>query len=145
MTEPILSSLDAEECLIGALLLHEPDFSALELFSDEDVFYDHLKPVLKAVRELHLSGKAVAAATVLYVLEPILDSLEWRGDTGEVMLIELLNRRMLDPMCWSARACAGIIHAYADKRRTLKEAQDAAKLTFEEVMSRARTRYVGEM
>lgn len=145
MNEPKLADIDAEECLIGALLLHEPDFSALELFSDEDVFYEHLRPVLKAVRELHLSGKTVAAATVLYVLEPILDSLEWRGDTGEVMLIELLNRRMLDPMCWSARACAGIIHAYAGKRKALREAQDAAKLTFEEVMQRARVRYAGEL
>ena len=145
MPELKLSDIDAEECLVASLLLHDPDFSALDLVADEDCFYDHLRPIVSTIRALRARGKPVGTVTVLYALEPILDSLEWRGDRGEVMILELLSRRMFDPNCWYAPAMASVIHAYAERRKALAKAQEAAKQTFQEVLESERVRYEGEM
>ena len=143
MPEPKLASLDAEESLVTALLLHE-DFACLEEFTDDELWYDHLRPVVGMVRLLRGAGKPCGAVFVLAALEPRLDDLEWRGDRGEVMLLDLLSRHLTDVQAYYSRQLGRLVHYYAERRKALVEAQAAALLTFNEVLGAARSRYEGE-
>lgn len=141
---PVLSSLETEESFIAALLLHE-DYAGLTEATDDEFFYDHLRPVVAAVRMLRGAGKPCGTVFVLAVLEPRLDSLEWKGDRGEVLILDILSRRVTDVQSYYGRQLGRLIHYYADRRKAVREAQEAAMLTYNEVLDRARGRYEGEL
>lgn len=123
--------LEVEEALIGGLLLY-PDPRALLEVADEDMFYDHLRPVLKAIRVLSGAGKPVNVITVLYALEPQLDSLSWRGDVGEVLLMDIVTRHATNPAACSPVAMANIVHNYAERRRALQRAHKEGTRKYQE-------------
>ena len=144
MTEPKLASLDAEEALLAALLLFE-DFAGLDEFTDDELFYDHIRPFVGAVRMLRDAGKPCGAVFVLVALEPQLDALEWRSDRGEALLMDILGRRVADVQAYYSRQLGRLVHYYAERRKALVEAQAAALLTFNEVLGAARKQYEGEL
>lgn len=144
MDAPKLSSLEAEECAVAAALLHD-DAAFLEEAADEDWFYDHLRPIASAVRMLRRAEKPHGTVFVLAVLEPRLDALTWQGDSGETLILDILSRRVADPQAYYSRALGKLIHYYAEKRRAMQEAQEAAKRTFTETLDAARKRYEGEL
>ena len=115
-------SIEVEEALIAGLLLVEVD--GLSEVADEDMFYDHLRPLLKAIRALHHAGKPVNSITVMYALGDRLDSLSWKGDVGEVMVTDLLSRHALNPVIYAPMAMASIVHNYAERRRGLRRAHE---------------------
>lgn len=141
---PVLSSREVEEALVAAFLLHD-DFAALDEFTEEEVWYDDIRAVTGAVRMLRGAGKPCGTVFVLAVLEPRLDSLEWKGDRGEVLILDLLSRHLTDVQAYYGRQLGRLVHYYADRRKALVEAQDAAKRTFAETFDAARKRYEGEM
>ena len=141
---PKLASLEVEEALVAALLLFD-DFAALEEFTDEEIFYEHLRPLTATVRMLRRANKPCGTVFVLAVLAPRLDELEWKGDRGEVLVLDLLSRHVTDVQAYYGRQLGRLVHYYANQRKALREAQDAALRTFEETMELARARYEGEM
>ena len=120
-----LHDLATEEALVAALLLHD-DFAALEHFEDNDLWYDHLRPIIAAVRQLHAAGKPCGTVFVLHALESQLDSLSWRGDVGEVMLLDLLGRHVDSVQSYYGPALGQLVHFYAQRRRNVQDAQVAA-------------------
>ena len=65
--EPKLHSLAVEEALVTALLLHE-EYDALEEFTDEEVWFDHIRPIISTVRMLRGANKPCGTVFVLAVL-----------------------------------------------------------------------------
>ena len=116
-----LHDLATEEALVAALLLHD-DFAALEHFSDNDLWYDHLRPIIAAVRQLHAAGKPCGTVFVLFALDSQLDSLSWRGDVGEVMLLDLLGRHVESVQSYYGPALGQLVHFYAQRRIALQQA-----------------------
>jgi hypothetical protein len=131
MPQPILWSLDCEEALTASLLLHD-ESRALDYFTDDEVWFGHLRPVLGMVRRLHALGKPYGPVFVLHALqaEHRLDELEWRGDSAEVMLADLLSRRMFDPQAWYGPALGLQVHSLAEERKRRERAQVAALQAF---------------
>jgi hypothetical protein len=144
VSAPILASLEAEECAIAAALLHD-DAAFLEEAADEDWFYDHLRPIASAVRMLRRAEKPCGTVFVLEVLSRQLDELTWQGDSGEVLILDILSRRVADPQAYYSRALGRLIHYYAEKRKAMQEAREAATRTFTETLDAARKRYEGEL
>jgi hypothetical protein len=144
MPNLVLHSLEVEEALITALLLHD-DFAGLEEFTDDELWYDHLRPVVAMVRKLHAAGKPCGIVFVLVALQPVLDDMEWRGDRGEVMLVDLLSRHLTDVQAYYGRQLGRLVRHYAKRRAALQEAQGAATRTFAEVLDRARASYGSEL
>lgn len=144
MSAPVLHSLETEEALVAALLLHD-DFAGLEEFTDEEVWYDHIRPIISTVRMLRGKDKPCGTVFVLAVLEPRLDELEWRGDKGETLLLDLLSRHVTNVQAYYGRSLGKLVHYYAERRRAMTEAQEAAKRTFTETLEHARKRYEGEL
>lgn len=141
---PKLASLDAEECCVAAALLHD-DTAFLEETTDEDFFYDHTRTLTGAVRMLRNREKPCGAVFVLAVLEPQLDALSWRGDTGEALVLDLLSRRVADPQAYYSRQLGKLVRYYALRRKAMREAQEAAQRTFTETFDAVRKRYEGEL
>lgn len=144
MSGPTLFSLEVEEALCAALLLHD-DLAGLEECEDADLWYDHTRAIVGAVRVLSGANKPCGTVFVLALLEPRLDTLAWKGLQGEALILDILSRHLSDPQAWYSRQLGRLIHYYADRRKAMKEAQEAAKLTFSEVMDAARRRYEGEL
>jgi len=126
-----LHDLDLEECLLAALLLHD-DFAALRHFTDDDLWYDHLRPFISTIRRLHAAGKPSGAVFVLHALESQLDSLEWRGNRGEALLMDLLGRRMFDVQTFHGVSLGMLIHNYALMRKALRRAQSEGARLYQE-------------
>lgn len=122
-------SLDAEEALIAACLLHD-DFAGLEECEDRDIWYDHLRPVVEVIRRLHAAGEPAGAVFVLYELRDVLDDLEWRGERGEVMILDLLSRRLADPQAWYGRQLGRLVHRHAEERRNMARAEEETRQTY---------------
>lgn len=141
---PKLSSLEAEECAVAAALLHD-DAAFLEEAADEDFFYEHIRPVISAVRMLRGADKPCGTVFVLAALSSRLDALTWQGDSGEVLILDILSRRVADPQAYYSRQLGRLIHYYAEKRKAMQEAQEAAKRTFTETLDMARAKYLGEI
>ena len=146
MDAPKLADLAVEEALVAALLLHE-DFGGLEECDDDELFYDHTRAIVSAVRVLRGKDKPCGTVFVLAMLasQGKLDEVEWKGDSGEVCVIDLLSRHMLNVETFYSRQLGKLVRYFANKRKALREAQDAALRTFEEVYVDARKRYEGEM
>lgn len=123
MPPQVLSSLDAEEALVAGMLLYADTRALLEV-SDEDMFYDHLRPVLRAIRTLSGASKPVNVITIMYALESQLDSIAWKGDVGEVLIMDILTRHVANPAACSPVAMANIVHNYAERRRALQRAHE---------------------
>lgn len=121
MRPQVLSSLDAEEALVAGMLLYSDTRALLEV-SDEDMFYDHLRPVLRAIRTLSGAGKPVNLVTVMYALEPQLDSIAWKGEVGEALITGIVSHHAMNPAACSPVAMANIVHNYAERRRGLQAA-----------------------
>jgi hypothetical protein len=88
--------------------------------------------VLSTIRALHTAGKPSGTVFVLYALEPILDSLEWAGDRGEVMLLELLSRRAQDVQAFHGVSLAKLVHHYATRREATQRGEKAAVRAYRE-------------
>lgn len=142
--EPKLASLEAEECAVAAALLHS-DTDFLEETTDEDFFYDHTRAIVSAVRMLRSREKPYGTVFLLAMLEPQLDSLSWRGETGEELVLDLLSRHVADPQTYYSRQLGRLVRYYAERRKALREAQEAAQRTFTETYDAVRKRYQGEM
>lgn len=141
-----LSSLEAEECAVTAALLFE-DCAFLEEAADSDFFYDHIRPVVSTVRMLRGAGKPCGTVFVLQVLarNGTLDTLSWQGDAGEVLVLDILSRHVGDVQAYYSRQLGRLIHYYAEKRRALREAQEAATRTYSEQMAVFMERYAHEL
>lgn len=144
MPPPVLFSLDLEESLVTSLLLHD-QHEALQHFADADLWYHHLSPITGAVRALNAAGKPSGTVFVLFLLEPILDTLEWRGDRGEAMLLDLLSRHTFDVQAFHGESLGRLVHHYAEKRLAVERAQLAAQMTYDAVLQTERARYQGEL
>ena len=131
-----LHDLATEEALVAALLLHD-DFAALEHFSDNDLWYDHLRPIIAAVRQLHAAGKPCGTVFVLFALDSQLDSLSWRGDVGEVMLLDLLGRHVESVQSYYGPALGQLVHFYAQRRRALQQAHAEGTQLYQSRVSQA--------
>lgn len=141
---PVLSSREVEEALVAALLLHD-DYAALDEFTEEEIFYDDIRPITGTVRMLRGKDKPCGTVFVLAALEPQLDELEWKGDRGEVLVLDMLSRHVTDVQAYYGRQLGRLVHYYAERRKAMTEAQEAAKRTFVETLEHARKRYEGEM
>lgn len=126
-----MHDLDVEEALIAGLLLYSDSKALLEV-ADEDMFYDHLRPVLKAIRVLSGANKPVNAITVMYALEAQLDSLSWKGDVGEALLMDIVARHATNPAACSPVAMGNIVHNYAERRRALQRAHEEGTRKYQE-------------
>ena len=125
-TDPrFVSLLECEEALVAALLLHD-DYEALKFFTDADPYFSHLAPVLRCVRKLHAIGEPFGTVFVLEALSDQLDDLEWKGLHGAAMLLDLLDRHVLDPQAWWGPKLAALCHSHAEERRRRERAQSAA-------------------
>lgn len=124
---PILHSLDAEESLVAASLLHD-DHAGLAECADSDIWLDHLRPIVATIRRLHATGQPIGTVFVLHELEATLDEIEWRGDRGEVVLLDLLARRAHDPQAWYGRGLGTIVRHYAEQRQAVQSGQREALL-----------------
>ena len=146
MSAPKLSDLEVEEALVAALLLFE-DYAGLDECTDDELFYDHTRAIVSTVRMLRGKGKPCGTVFVLAVLasQGKLDSIEWKGDAGEVLVLDILSRHVTDVQAYYGRQLGRLVRFYANERRVLREAQDASKRTFEETLAHARARYEGEM
>ena len=146
MPAPKLFDTDAEEALIAAMLLHE-DFAGLDEFTDDEVWVDDNRKIISAVRMLRGAGKPCGTVFVLALLASRgqLDDYRRGGDTGEVALITLLGEHITDVQCYYSRQLGRVIHYYAEERKALQQAQEAAKRTFTETLEAHRRRYEGEL
>ena len=144
VSAPKLADLEVEEALVAALLLFE-DFAGLEECTDDELWYDHTRAIVSTVRMLRGKGKPCGTVFVLAALSPRLDELSWAGDTGEVLVLDILSRHVTDVQAYYGRQLGRLVRYYANQRKALREAQDAAKRTFEETLAHARSRYEGEM
>ena len=133
MQPPVLYSLDVEEALVSSLLLHE-DYAGLEECADEELWFDHLHPVVGCVRQLRELGKPTGTVFVLAALEQHLDSLSWRGDRGEELILDLLSRRLTDVQSYYGRQLGRMVHYYAQRRQALKDGQVAAVRAYRKVV-----------
>lgn len=143
---PKLHDIQAEEALIAAMLLHE-DFEGLEEFTDDEVWGDDNRAIISTVRMLRGANKPCGAVFVLAVLhaQGRLDEYRRGSDTGEVALFTLLGGHLTNVQCFYSRQLGRVIHYYAEERKALHEAQEAAKRTFTETLEAHRKRYEGEM
>lgn len=141
-----LYSLDVEEALVTALLLHE-DYGGLAEFTDDEMWFDHLRPIVSCVRVLHRAGKPSGTVFVLNALARAgtLDAISWKGDSGEILVLDILSRHVGDVQAYYSRQLGRLVHYYAEKRRALREAQEAATRTYSEQMAVFMERYKGEM
>ena len=147
----VLFSLDAEEALTAAILLHD-EYRTFYLFSDQDIFYNHIRPLITAARKLHTRGWPATQILVMREIEDQLDQLSWKGETGEVMIFNLIGRHIDDPNTYSGgMIMAAWVHEMAEQRRTLHDAHERGTEAYREVLREAginphlRTRYEGEL
>lgn len=146
MPEPKLFDIDAEEALVTALLLWE-DCAGLEEFTDDEVWGEHTRAIISAVRVLRGANKPCGTVFVLAMLASAgrLDALSYKGDTGEAVVFDLLGRHLTDIQSYYSRQLGRVIHYYAEERKALQQAQEAAKRTFQETLEAHRARYAGEL
>jgi hypothetical protein len=146
MPEPKLHDTNAEESLIAALLLHE-DFEGLEEFTDDEVWGDDNRTIISTVRMLRGANKPCGTVFVLSVLhaQGKLDDYRRGSDTAEPALIALLGAHITDVQSYYGRQLGRVIHYYAEERKALQQAQEAARRTFNETLESHRKRYEGEL
>lgn len=144
--QPKLSDASAEEALIAAMLLHD-DFAGLTEFADDEVWDEGNRRIIATVRMLRGADKPCGTVFVLAVLhsQGKLDEYHRAGDTGEVALLALLGDHIADPQSYYGRQLGRVIHYYAEERKALQQAQEAAKRTFQETLAAHRKRYEGEL
>lgn len=144
--EPKLHSLAVEEALVTALLLHE-EYEGLEEFTDEEVWFDHIRPIISTVRMLRGANKPCGTVFVLAVLasKGELDAIEYAGESGEVLVIDILQRHVLDVQAFYGRQLGRLVHHYAEKRKALQRAQEAAQKAATQAYLAELNRYEGEL
>lgn len=144
--EPKLHSLAVEEALVASLLLHE-ELHALEEFTDEEVWFDHIRPIISTVRMLRGANKPCGTVFVLAVLasKGELDAIEYAGESGEVLVIDILQRHVLDVQAFYGRQLGRLVHHYAEKRKALQRAQEAAQKAATQAYLAELNRYEGEL
>ena len=135
MNAPKLSDLEAEEALVAALLLFD-DYAGLDECTDDELFYDHTRAIISTVRMLRRADKPCGTVFVLAVLasQGKLDALSWRGDTAEVLVLDILSRRVADVQAYYGRHLGRLVRYYAVRRQMLQDAQGAALETFQRVI-----------
>ena len=143
---PKLYSLAVEEALVTSLLLHD-DFSSLAEFTDDEIWFDHLRPIIACVRFLHDAGKPSGTVFALAVLasKGELDAIEYKGESGEVVVIDLLQRHILDVQAFYGRQLGRLVHHYAEKRKALQRAQEAAQKAATQAYLAELNKYEGEL
>ena len=144
--EPKLHSLAVEEALVASLLLHE-ELHALEEFTDEEVWFDHIRPIISTVRLLRGANKPCGTVFVLQVLasKGQIDAIEYAGESGEVLIIDILQRHLLDVQAFYGRQLGRLVHHYAEKRKALQRAQEAAQKAATQAYLAEINKYEGEL
>ena len=134
MPAPVVADLEAEECLVSSLLLHDQHevFGAIE---NDALWYAHTRLLLTAARVVHHRGEPTTAVFVMYELRDHLDDLSWKGQTGEVLVLDMLSRRMLDIQAFMGLAMARIVREYAERRRLIQEAEKSAVSAYQRTVS----------
>lgn len=125
-TMPRMGDLNAEECALSAVLLHDQT-DVFALVSPEAFWYEHTRAFFAAAQTVHLQGMPTVATCVLYELRDELDRITWDGLIGEALLLDMLSRRMLDVQAFMGPAMARIVNAYAARREALNAAQEEAR------------------
>lgn len=131
---PVLSDLNAEECLVAAVLLHDQHEVFPEV-EDRELWFEHTRSFLGAARAIHKRGDPMIATFVLYELRDDLDRITWGGLVGEPLLMDILSRRMLDIQAFMGVANARIVREWAIRRRTIREAEQAAVTAYNQRLS----------
>lgn len=126
-TEPPLQSLEAEQAVLGSILL-DPDvlLQVIELIKPKDFYCNTHKLIFEAILELFDKGEPVDIVTVSEFLKDkgLLDDVGGRSYINDLSLAIALSR--------NAYYYAGIVYSEAVKRRLLDFAYQAACLAHSE-------------